>query len=281
MGAQKLEYNNFFSYNPSGKTWATFLKTQPGLYNKAWKDGSCIRKIGNKIYAAKGGDKYNAFWVYDIGTNNWDEIESCPQNHPNLGKKNKFGDGTAICTDGSVIYLIKGKGKQDFWMYTPSSKGLWTGLCTIPRYGINYKKSVPKTGASLAYAGSRVWLIKGNKLNEFWQYVPEEKSKIKYQISNISPAIQSNPTPILEFHLDVKPNPFTRFTTINYNVPVSGKALIKLYNASGILIKTLVDEYLNAGSYAISLSDKHLTKGVYFLRYEHNTNTKEIKLILQ
>ncbi|MCX8015220.1 MAG: hypothetical protein N2748_04300, partial [candidate division WOR-3 bacterium] len=198
VGGQKLEYENFFAYNPSGKTWATLLKTQPGEYSKAWKDGSCIRKIGNKIYAAKGGDKYNAFWVYDISGNSWDEIESCPQNHPSLGKKNKFGDGTAICTDGSVIYLIKGKGKQDFWMYTPSSKGLWTGLCTIPRYGINYKKSVPKTGASLAYTGSRVCLIKGNKLNEFWQYIPEEKSKIKYEISNISPAIQSNPTPILE-----------------------------------------------------------------------------------
>ncbi len=279
VGGQKLEYDNFFSYNPSAKTWTTLLKTQPGPYNKVWKDGSCIRKIANKIYAAKGGDKYNAFWVYNIDGNTWNEIESCPQSHPMLGKKNKFGDGTAICTDGSVIYLIKGKGKQDFWMYQPSDKGLWTGLCTIPRYGPEYKKSVPKTGASLAYAGSRVWLIKGNKLNEFWQYVPEGKSNITNQISDISQAIQSNPIEILKFNLDIRPNPFIGLTTISYTVPISAKVSIKLYDATGRLVKTVTNEYLNAGVYTKTLSSKTLAKGVYFLRYNDNTNQKQIKLI--
>lgn len=281
VGGQKLEYNNFFSYNPSAKTWATLLKTRPGPYNKVWKDGSCIRKIDNKIYAVKGGDKYNAFWVYHIDGDTWNEIESCPQNHPMLGKKNKFGDGTAICTDGSVIYLIKGKGKQDFWQYTPSDKGVWTALCTIPRYGINYKKSVPKTGASLAYAGSRVWLIKGNKLNEFWQYVPEPKSNVKEQMLNISQTIQSEPTEIFNFNLDVRPNPISGLTTISYTVPVSGNVIIKLYDVTGRQIETLVDNFYNKGHYSIPLATDKLAKGIYFVKCETDNKIFERKLIVR
>ncbi|MEO0091950.1 MAG: T9SS type A sorting domain-containing protein, partial [candidate division WOR-3 bacterium] len=140
-------------------------------------------------------------------------------------------------------------------------------------------KSVPKTGASLAYAGSRVWLIKGNKLNEFWQYVPEGKSNITNQISDISQAIQSNPIEILKFNLDIRPNPFIGLTTISYTVPISAKVSIKLYDATGRLVKTVTNEYLNAGVYTKTLSSKTLAKGVYFLRYNDNTNQKQIKLI--
>jgi hypothetical protein len=81
--------------------------------------------------------------------------------------------------------------------------------------------------------------------------------------------------------LNVTPNPFAKLTTVRYNVPVSGKVSLKLYNATGRLIEVLNDKYLNAGVYTTTLSTKNLTKGIYFLRYSDNTNRKEIKLIVQ
>jgi len=291
-GAQKKDnLNNFFVYNPAadsdlGTPWTALSGTPitPPVTGKAkpFKDGSCLSIIGNTIYALKGGDKYNFFYAYDIATDIWTELETIPLVHSDLGKKNKVGDGGAMTTDGSILYVIKGKGKQDFWSYNPISEGVWTSLDTIPRKGEAFKKSVPKTGAGLAYANGKVWLLKGNKTPEFWCYVPGgEKSKVISQKSKVS--IQENLlTPrysLLATSFDVTPNPFTKLTTIRYTVPISGKVSLKLYNATGRLIETLQDGYLSSGIYSMNLSD--IIKGIYFLKYESNTNKSEVKLIVQ
>ncbi|MCX8014750.1 MAG: Ig-like domain-containing protein, partial [candidate division WOR-3 bacterium] len=238
VGGLKPEFDNFFAYDPINKTWTTLLKAPAGTAVKPWKDGSAIVAIGEKIFGLKGGDKYNSFWAYDIATNNWTEVESCPQNHPSLNKKNVVKDGGAMCTDGVVAYMIKGGGKQDFWMYTPTTNA-WTHLDTIPRL---HKKSVPKTGAGLAFTGGKVYLLKGNNTPEFWQYRPYDKLVMSTPkpVAN-SAVMTTNTFTNLTFNFDVKPNPFNKLTTIRYTVPVSGKVSIKLYNASGRLIETLTN----------------------------------------
>ncbi|MEO0091651.1 MAG: T9SS type A sorting domain-containing protein, partial [candidate division WOR-3 bacterium] len=283
VGGLKPEFDNFFAYDPVGKSWATLQQAPAGATAKPWKDGSAIVAIGNKIYGIKGGDKYNSFWAYDIGSNNWTEVESCPQNHPSLGKKNKVGDGGAMTTDGSVAYMIKGKGKQDFWMYTPNAippdTGLWTPLDTIPRL---WKNSVPKTGAALAYANGRVYLLKGNNSPEFWQYGPYKALAVaEIKPTTNSAVMTENSITNLSFNFSVNPNPFNKFTTIRYTVPVSGKVTIKLYNSTGRLIETLTDEYLTAGTYTTRLTAKSLASGIYFLKYEDAKNSSEVKLIVQ
>ena len=292
-GAQKKDnLNNFFVYNPAadsdlGIPW-TALSGAPvtpplTLKAKPFKDGSAIAVIGNTIYAIKGGDKYNFFYAYDIATDIWTELETIPLVHSALGKKNKVGDGGAMTTDGSILYVIKGKGKQDFWSYNPISEGVWTSLDTIPRVGVAFKKSVPKTGAGLAYANSRVWLLKGNKTYEFWSFVlSKENSKVNFVGQGFSLATQSKPKglPYMQTAtIDVTPNPFTKLTTIRYTVPISGKVSLKLYNATGRLIEILQDGYLSSGIYSMNLSD--IVKGIYFLKYESNTNKSEVKLIVQ
>ena len=148
-----------------------------------------------------------------------------------------------------------------------------------------FKKSVPKTGAALAYANGRVWLLKGNKTDEFWCYVPTaEMSKVKSQMSKVTQTVNAqSPIPNPQSQIDVTPNPFTKLTTIRYTVPISGKVSIKLYNASGRLIETRVNEYKNAGSYSLILDSWKLkiSRGIYFLKYESNTNKSEVKLIVQ
>ncbi|MCX8015528.1 MAG: T9SS type A sorting domain-containing protein, partial [candidate division WOR-3 bacterium] len=278
VGGQKLTAENFFAYDPINKLWATLQKAPAGTTNKMWKDGSAIVAIGETIFGLKGSDKYNSFWVYDITTNNWSEIESCPKNHPSLNKKNTVKDGGAMCTDGSVIYMIKGNGKQDFWKYTPTTNA-WTPLDTIRRL---HKKSVPKTGAGLAYANGRVYLLKGNNTPEFWQYGITEMSNVKVQMSNLSTATENSELRVQNSKLiEINPNPITQFTTIRYTVPISGKVSIRIYNAEGRLVKNLLDEYKNVGYYLISMSAKHFTSGVYFLRYNNNDYQQEIKLIIQ
>jgi hypothetical protein len=185
-------------------------------------------------------------------------------------------------TDGSLIYAIKGAGKQDFWMYDPLAKGTWTPLDTIPRL---WKKSVPKTGAGLAYLDGFVYLLKGNNTPEFWRYnATAEKSNTKTQMSNLSRDVivnQSEAISNITPAINISPNPFTKNATIQYTVPVSGRVSIKLYNSIGRLVETLTDSHLSAGTYTMNLSANTLTKGIYFLKYEANNNKSELKLIVQ
>ncbi|MEO0092079.1 MAG: T9SS type A sorting domain-containing protein [candidate division WOR-3 bacterium] len=282
VGGQKLEYENFFVYDPVGKSWTILNKAPAGTTGKPWKDGSAIVGIGGTIYGLKGGDKYNSFWAYNISGTNWTEIESCPQNHPQINKKTKVKDGGSMATNGSAVYMIKGGGARDFWKYE-ISKGTWVPLETIPQDPALGKKSVPKTGAALAYGNNYVYLLKGNNLLEVMKYGPVYADKLA---SAITPTTQtaimtSEITTKLTFKFDVTPNPFTKLTTIRYTVPVSGKVSIKLYNATGRLIETITDGNLNAGSYTATLNAKNLTQGIYFLKYEDATNRAEIKLIVQ
>jgi len=291
-GAQKKDnLNNFFAYDPTADTtnglpWTTTLTgapvTPPATGKaKPFKDGSCLSVIGNTIYALKGGDKYNFFYAYDIATDIWTEMETIPLVHPILGKKNKVSDGGAITTSGGVLYVIKGKGKQDFWSYTPGAKGTWAPLDTIPRVD---KQSVPKTGAAIAFANDSIYLLKGNKTLELWRYGPlfVKAAVARTPFAETYSAVMTTTTTNeLKFNFNINPNPFTKLTIIRYTVPVSGKVSIKLYNAIGRLIETLNNGYLTQGIYTTSLSTTNLSKGIYFIRYEDIANRKEIKLINQ
>jgi hypothetical protein len=290
-GAQKKDnHNNFFVYDTISNVWDTLTGaplTPPATGKaKPFKDGSAISIIGNTIYAIKGGDKFNFFYAYDIAGDTllgtpWTEIESIPRVHPQLGKKNKVGDGGAMTTDGSILYVIKGKGKQDFWSYSPISKGVWTPLDTIPRID---KKSVPKTGAALAYAWGELYLLKGNNTAEFWTYyIPSSFDFVArpFTPSTITSVMTEKTMTTSEFNFAVAPNPFTKLATIRYTVPISGKVTLKLYNVTGRLVETMNDGYLNAGTYTMNLTTRNISSGVYFLRYTDNTNKSEIKLVVQ
>jgi hypothetical protein len=293
-GQKNDEPNNFYAYTPGGDsgTW-----TAPGdlagaprqfpdttIRDKAWKDGSCIVAMGSGengvIYALKGGDKYNFLCAYDVGNtitpHSWATKETIPRVHPMLGKKTKTGDGGAMTTDGSFLYAIKGGGKQDFWMFTPGTPGVWAPLETIPRMGSGYgfRKSVPKTGAGLAYLNDYVYLLKGNKLDEFWRYNTGSITIARVNPSTITTTTSETTT---KLNLNLTVNSFTR--TINYTIQTAGKVSLKLYNATGRLVKTVYDGYINAGTYTTTLSN--VNSGIYFLRYEDKTNQAEIKLIVQ
>lgn len=296
IGGLKPADLNFFVYDPTGDTalgtpWTALPAAPAGINGKAWKDGSALAAIGDVIYAIKGKDKYNPMWAYN-GVD-WTEVESIPLAYPTSmiakPKKNKVGDGACVTTNGSVLYVAKGAGKQDFWMYTPAYDtlpGMWTPLDTINKFTIgaetNGKKSVPKTGAAMAYANGYVWLMKGNNRPEICRYnvLSEGNMVTRSAITTTSVMVEKTTTASL-FNLMVSPNPFTRLATVKYSVPVTGKVSVKLYNATGRLTETLLEGTMNAGAYTMNLNATTLAKGVYFLRFTNETNSSEVKLIVQ
>jgi uncharacterized delta-60 repeat protein len=62
------------------------------------------------------------------------------------------------------------------------------------------------------------------------------------------------------------PNPFNPYTTIKFDVSVSSLVKISVFDALGREISVPVNDYLNAGTYEISVNMMTLTSGVYFYK---------------
>ncbi len=67
--------------------------------------------------------------------------------------------------------------------------------------------------------------------------------------------------------LDCYPNPFNPSTTMGFTLQVSGLTSLKIYDAIGREVSTLVNEHLEAGEYhQRTFSASHLSTGIYFAR---------------
>jgi len=77
------------------------------------------------------------------------------------------------------------------------------------------------------------------------------------------------------------PNPFNPTTVIRYSVPTNSFVSLKLYDLLGKVVKTLVNEEQNKGSYQITLDASGLASGTYFYRIEAGnfTSVKKLSLI--
>lgn len=64
------------------------------------------------------------------------------------------------------------------------------------------------------------------------------------------------------------PNPFNPATTIHYDIPKAGHVKLQIFDISGRLIETLVDEYKTAGSYSHIWNSSHISSGIYLYRLQ-------------
>ncbi|MGD1048948.1 MAG: FlgD immunoglobulin-like domain containing protein, partial [Candidatus Krumholzibacteriaceae bacterium] len=81
------------------------------------------------------------------------------------------------------------------------------------------------------------------------------------------------------------PNPFNPSTTIQYDMKEKGLVRIKIYNVAGELVRTLVCEMKNAGSYSVAWDGKSnlgtgVASGIYFCRMQTKEFSATKKLVL-
>lgn len=103
---------------------------------------------------------------------------------------------------------------------------------------------------------------------------------IKYSIpTGITPINSNVPA---DFSLSQNyPNPFNPSTTIKFALPKSGSVMLKVYNALGKEVETLISEDMGAGTYEVTFDASKLNSGMYFYRLSTNgfSDTKRMMLV--
>lgn len=76
------------------------------------------------------------------------------------------------------------------------------------------------------------------------------------------------------------PNPFNPVTTIKYQLADDGFVSLKVFDVLGSEIKTLVNEFKNAGYYEIEFNASNIPSGVYFYKIQSGNFNAVKKMIL-
>lgn len=115
------------------------------------------------------------------------------------------------------------------------------------------------------------------------------QSKVYYRLKQVdfngtfwlSDVIEiSNLIPI-EFGISQNyPNPFNPSTTIEFQLPVDAKVMIKVYDILGSEVATLVDQFKEAGYHKLNFNGSALASGTYFFRIKANDFVQTKKMIL-
>lgn len=105
-------------------------------------------------------------------------------------------------------------------------------------------------------------------------------------IVGLTAGVEDDPTLPDDFTLEQNyPNPFNPSTTIGFSLPVYSNVKLEVYNITGSLTTTLVDDNLSAGNYDVVWdgSDKNGTEvasGIYFYRLMTDEEVVSKKMLL-
>ncbi len=76
------------------------------------------------------------------------------------------------------------------------------------------------------------------------------------------------------------PNPFNPVTKIRYDIPVSGNVSMKIYDNIGREVKSIINEFKDAGYYTVEFNGINFASGVYYYKLETGNFTATKKMVL-
>ncbi len=162
------------------------------------------------------------------------------------------------------LQILVWKGPQNYIGCTLAPKYRYTTTAPIYRAKQAYNDGAPPTNLNQTYIRPNIRLI--IRLN-----------------SNIQENNSDNHLYITE--CIANPNPFTNKTNISFNLSAAEKVSLKIYDASGKLVRTLVNGLMSSGDHNFiwNGTDEHSNKveeGIYFYTLETPKHNYSRKLVL-
>jgi uncharacterized delta-60 repeat protein len=155
--------------------------------------------------------------------------------------------GTGRYHDFTTIKYDNASGNQD-WLMSYGYNGLY-----------DYTNALYVDMSGSVYAAGSVMFAANNT----------NMGVVKYSQPVILGVNNQNIQIANDFRLEQNfPNPFNPSTSISYSVPNPGNVKISVYDITGRLVSTIVNEYKNAGSYELKFDGSKLASGTYFYRMD-------------
>jgi len=76
------------------------------------------------------------------------------------------------------------------------------------------------------------------------------------------------------------PNPFNPTTVINFSIPKAGNVSVKVFDALGREVSTLIDKKMNAGMHSVNWNAANFAAGIYFYNIRVNDFVATKKMVL-
>jgi hypothetical protein len=139
-------------------------------------------------------------------------------------------------------------------------------------------KPVAIGGLGQGYMGDNIDLTSlGNILHPVWMdnstgVYQSWSAKITFPIVGIQEGAGNLSPGVFELSQNF-PNPFNPSTNINWYLPFGSNISLKVYNAMGELVKTLIDQYHEAGQHSLVFDGSGLSSGVYYYRLFNGKNS--------
>jgi len=106
-----------------------------------------------------------------------------------------------------------------------------------------------------------------------------------WNIANVGIEEESSTLNAIHSMLEIYPNPVKSLTVVRYSLPAEGNVSLQFFDISGRLVKTLDNEYKNAGNYSViwnGTDDNNgkVCEGVYFCILRTNGKNLQKKLMI-
>ena len=185
--------------------------------------------------------------------------------------------------DNDVFSKSNDNGHIDFFICDEENFNNYTANQDFLAFEIHKNSSggnidfvLPSTDSWYAVFSNQEKLVLTEELNVTAYLYENSGTKISEEASEISSKIILYPN---------YPNPFSQSTVIGYQLSVSGKVILKVYNMLGKEIRTLVNEKQTAGTHSIVWdgtddSGNPISCGIYFYRIKTDNVNKTGKMLL-
>lgn len=117
----------------------------------------------------------------------------------------------------------------------------------------------------------------GTSSGDNWNWAPSKRVLVRNPlgIQKISEGVPD------KYSLEQNyPNPFNPATNIKFSVPQSSQVRLFIFDASGRVVETPVNDNLNSGTYNVTWNANRFASGIYFYKLQAGSFTETKKMIL-
>ena len=213
---------------------------------------SCLTNIGNRIYTSC----IDKILYTDDNGENWIEAGINPGGSPNIN--------TMVSTPVPFPKVYASMNGQN-----DTTRGVGTCSYNGANWVLMNQGFPVSTSVMTLWIGYSLYLYAGTNGRGIY------KIQIKFP-DGINNNVTADEFSLMQNY----PNPFNPMTSIKYELRNAAEVTMKVYDAAGNEVETLVSGKQNAGSYSVSFNGAGLASGIYFYELEAGGFSEVRKMVL-